>query len=70
MARYEAGLEAAGEADWGVLLRSLGGVDSSPRRRQAIACFLSGSEGWQEALNQLGGTFAEQKPEMRGGPKE
>jgi hypothetical protein len=28
-------------------------------RDEAIACFLSGSEGWSEAVKRLGGTFAE-----------
>jgi hypothetical protein len=28
-------------------------------REDAIACFLSASEGWREAMKRLGGTFAE-----------
>ena len=28
-------------------------------REDAIACYLSGSEGWREAMKQLGGAFAE-----------
>jgi hypothetical protein len=32
-------------------------------RNQAIACYLSGSEGWREAVKQLGGAFA---PEVSG----
>ena len=28
-------------------------------RQNAIACYLSGSEGWREAMKMLGGTFAE-----------
>ena len=28
-------------------------------REDAIACYLSGGEGWREALKLLGGTFAE-----------
>jgi hypothetical protein len=27
-------------------------------RQQAIACFLAGAEGWQDALKSLGGAFA------------
>jgi hypothetical protein len=30
-------------------------------RQEAIACFLSGSEGWQQALSVLGGTFATER---------
>ena len=30
----------------------------SPERRQAIACYLSAGEGWDEALKALRGTFA------------
>jgi hypothetical protein len=28
-------------------------------RYEAIACYLSGGEGWREAVKQLGGAFAE-----------
>ena len=28
-------------------------------RENAIACYLSASEGWREAMKQLGGAFAE-----------
>ena len=28
-------------------------------REDAIACYLSGSDGWREAMKVLGGTFAE-----------
>jgi hypothetical protein len=28
-------------------------------REDAIACYLSGSDGWREAMKLLGGTFAE-----------
>ena len=35
-------------------------VEGNGRSRDdAIACFLSGSEGWREAVKRLGGTFAE-----------
>ena len=34
--------------------------DASDReRREAIACYLSGSEGWDDAVQRLGGAFAE-----------
>ena len=29
-------------------------------RQRAIACFLSGEEGWKDALTQLGGAFADE----------
>jgi hypothetical protein len=29
-------------------------------REDAIACFLSGGDGWRDAVKRLGGTFAEE----------
>jgi hypothetical protein len=45
------------------LLALLGqGADADDRSREdAIACYLSGSEGWREAMKMLGGTFAEEE---------
>ncbi|HEX5258819.1 MAG TPA: hypothetical protein VFW35_08560 [Sphingomicrobium sp.] len=42
------------------LLSLLGpGADADDRSRDdAIACYLSGSEGWREAMKMLGGAFA------------
>ncbi len=34
-------------------------------REDAIACYLSGSEGWREAVKLLGGTFAERREGLR-----
>jgi hypothetical protein len=34
-------------------------------REEAIACFLSGGDGWREAVKVLGGTFAEGAAELR-----
>ena len=34
-------------------------------REDAIACYLSGSEGWREAVRMLGGTFAGDSVELR-----
>jgi hypothetical protein len=34
-------------------------------REDAIACYLSASEGWREAMKQLGGAFAERESELR-----
>jgi hypothetical protein len=44
------------------LLALLGsGADVDERSREdAIACYLSGGEGWRDAVKVLGGTFAEE----------
>jgi hypothetical protein len=34
-------------------------------REDAIACYLSGSDGWREAVKRLGGTFAEEEARLR-----
>jgi hypothetical protein len=34
-------------------------------REDAIACYLSGGDGWREAMKLLGGTFAEEVRELR-----
>ncbi|MFL6782200.1 MAG: hypothetical protein ACJ8FE_00005, partial [Sphingomicrobium sp.] len=51
------------------LLAMLG--DSAGRegrsREDAIACYLSGSEGWREAVKLLGGTFAQEATGLRDG---
>jgi hypothetical protein len=31
-------------------------------RTDAVACFLAGAEGWEQAAQQLGGAFAEFEP--------
>ena len=36
----------------------LGLVEDHRLRQQAIACCLSGAEGWREAVQMLGGSFA------------
>ena len=33
-------------------------IDSGRDRQEAIACYLSASEGWSEAVQRLGGAFA------------
>ena len=45
------------------LLALLGsGANGDERSRQdAIACYLSGADGWRDAVKRLGGTFAEEK---------
>ena len=41
----------------------------SQRRKGAVTCYLSASEGWEKACNLLGGAFAEQGPWLKT-PKE
>jgi len=43
------------------LLRALGRDETAANRERqaAIACLLSASEGWRDAVGQLGGAFAE-----------
>jgi hypothetical protein len=63
LARHEGEFEAAAETslEMGELLRALQSAESaSDRERQAaIACLLSASEGWREAVGRLRGAFAE-----------
>ena len=41
------------------LLGSGAGIEESSRE-DAIACYLSGGDGWKDAVKRLGGTFAEE----------
>ena len=34
-------------------------------REDAIACYLSGADGWREAVKLLGGTFAQEAARLR-----
>ena len=62
MARFDGNLKAAGEAKLDVdeLLAVLAASSNLGReeRQDAIACFLSVSEGWKDARATLKGTFA------------
>ena len=62
MARFDGNLKAAGEAKLDVdeLLSALSGTAGAGQRerQEAIACFLSASEGWKDAKGRLKGTFA------------
>ena len=62
MARFDGNLKAVGEAKLDVdeLLSALSGSSGAGQkeRQQAIACFLSASEGWKDAKSRLKGTFA------------
>jgi hypothetical protein len=47
------------------LIALLGDKGDARSREDAIACYLSGSEGWREAVKQLGGAFAEEARELK-----
>ena len=63
MARHERnfGEETAEPLSLAELLDRLGEAAEldSRSREDAIACYLSGGEGWKEAVKLLGGTFAD-----------
>jgi hypothetical protein len=61
LARHENEFDAGAEAPLSMeeLLSLLGpGSGDNRTREEAIACFLSGSDGWRDAIRTLGGTFA------------
>ena len=62
MSRFEGDFSAAGEASLNAteLLNLLGREGQVPPRelQQAIACYLSASEGWDQAQKLLRGAFA------------
>ena len=63
MARHEGDFGAAAHEPLSLneLLTLLGNAAESEgrSREDAIACYLSGGDGWREAVKLLGGTFAE-----------
>ena len=63
MSRLDGKFTAAGEAplDAAEILAALEAqaADSKSDRQDAIARYLAAGEGWREALQQLGGAFAE-----------
>ena len=69
MARHERDFPAGGEEPLSLneLLALLGdSAEADDRTRQdAIACYLSGSEGWRDAMKMLGGTFADEEARLR-----
>ena len=68
MSRFEGNLSAAGDAplstDELLNLLAANPALSGRERQDAIACFLSASEGWDKALKALGGTFANEAGEV------
>jgi hypothetical protein len=69
LARHERDFRSDTEAPLSLddLLALLGsGAEVDERSREdAIACYLSGGEGWREAMKLLGGTFAEGEARLR-----
>ena len=64
MAKHERDFEAAGKArltqSEAQLLRGARGQPApEPTREDALACFLSAAEGWDEAARRLDGAFAD-----------
>ena len=75
MARFDGNLKAAGEAKFDVdeLLSALSSTAkrAEQERQDAIACFLSASEGWKDARDRLKGAFASaSKPSWLTGGKD
>jgi hypothetical protein len=62
LARHEPDIRAAGDGPLSLqdLLKLLGDAkaDGKSERHEAIACYLSAGDGWDEAVRRLGGTFA------------
>ena len=60
LARYESEFKAEREVTGGLaeLLGSEGAQMSDRERQEAIVCYLTRSEGWQDAFKLLGGAFA------------
>ena len=69
MARHESdfGAKAQEPLSLDELLTLLGNAAESEgrSREDAIACYLSASDGWRDAVRMLGGTFAEEETGLR-----
>jgi hypothetical protein len=65
LARYEGnfriGAEATLSLDELLDLLAMAGEEGGNSREDAIACYLSGSDGWREAVKFLRGAFAEEE---------
>ena len=70
LARHERNIRAAGKDPLSLseLLSLIGEPkeQADRERHDAIACYLSASEGWAEAVQQLGGAFAEDSRKLKG----
>jgi hypothetical protein len=68
LARHEPEFRASADTPLSLneLLLLLEQNDGGERERQdAIACYLSASEGWADAVRQLGGNFAAEVQKLR-----
>jgi hypothetical protein len=69
LARHEPHIRAAHEGPLSLkdLLDLLGDpkAGAERERQEAIACYLSASEGWSEAVQRLNGAFAAEVRELR-----
>jgi hypothetical protein len=69
LARHEGDFRAHAEEQLSVaeLLALLGASAEGGEwsRENAVACYLSGSEGWRDAVKLLRGTFAEETAELK-----
>lgn len=73
MARFERDLGASAAAPLSLaqLLDLLGpAAGGEVERTGAVARFVAGAEGWEEALRELGGTFAETEQGLTDGQAE
>jgi hypothetical protein len=70
LARHEPKIRAAAEGPLGLkeLLALIGDskTEGERERHEAIACYLSGSEGWDEAAQRLDGAFAADRDRVKG----
>jgi hypothetical protein len=70
LARHEGDFEASSDSplSLGELLNLLAsnGRGDDGSREHAIACYLSGDDGWREAVKLLDGTFARQSDTVKG----
>lgn len=69
LARHEGDLHVDAEQPLSLdeLLSLLGSTaeDEALSREDAIACYLSASQGWPDAVKRLGGTFAQEAAGLR-----
>src|SRR5215218_2844579 len=69
LARHEGNFRKNAEAPLSLTeLKALldkGGADDCASREDAIACYLSGSEGWRDAVKRLGGAFADDEAGLK-----